>query len=280
MRSAHGPHRPPEPATRRPGEAIPRSGLPRGCLEPECYPPTWLLVPTETCPGVTPQRGGRSLSHCRPTPATVLPREHLLGLSHRQPGWPAPARCSQAHPEADSQPRNPGARNRFGVAGQTYSSGDWPRHTTGWGSCLGHPAGSRRRAFSVPGSGGDRRGEKSAGKRETLASPAVAPWPAPQAADLGLRICSYGPGAPAGLSVCRRAPSQGRVSLRRPRRGGRRAAPRGREPGCGVSAGGRLALALGLCSATVAPPALRLREPTAPGHRAPGYKLRPGGGGR
>lgn len=114
--------------------------------------------------------------------------------------------------------------------------------------------------------------------RETIGSSVVAPWRAPQAADLGLRICSYGPGAPARPSVCRRAPSQGRVSLRRPRRGGRRAARRGREPGCGVSAGGRLASALGLCSASVAPPALRLREQTAPGHRAPGYKLRPGGG--
>lgn len=68
------------------------------------------------------------------------------------------------------------------------------------------------------------------------------------------------------------------MSLRRPRREGRRAARSGREPGCGGSAGGRLASALGLCSASVAPTALRLREQTAPGHRAPGYKLRPGGG--
>lgn len=68
------------------------------------------------------------------------------------------------------------------------------------------------------------------------------------------------------------------MSLRRPRRGGRRSARRGRERGCGVSAGGRLASAPGLCSASVAPLALRLRELTAPGHRAPAYKLRPGGG--
>ncbi|XP_076783359.1 uncharacterized protein LOC143440429 [Arvicanthis niloticus] len=168
-------------------------------------------------------------------------------------------------PRQTPSPRNPGARNRFGVAGQTYSSGDWPPHTTGWGSCLGHPQGADegrsmfQEAVAIAG-------EKRAPGRETIASPLVAPWPAPQAADLGLRICSYGPGAPAGPSVCRRAPSQGRVSLRRPRRGGRRAARRGREPGCGVSAGGRLASALGLCSASVAPPTLRLREQTAPGH--------------
>lgn len=47
-----------------------------------------------------------------------------------------------------------------------------------------------------------------------------------------------------------------------------------------MSAGGRLASALGLCSASVVAIALRLREQTAPGHGAPGYKLRvrPGGG--
>lgn len=58
------------------------------------------------------------------------------------------------------------------------------------------------------------------------------------------------------------------MSLRRPRRGGRRSARRGRERGCGVSAGGRLASAPGLCSASVAPLALRLRELERRGLRA------------
>lgn len=49
-------------------------------------PPTWLLAHTETCPGVTLQRRGKSLSQCCLTPVTVLPREHLLGLSHSQGG--------------------------------------------------------------------------------------------------------------------------------------------------------------------------------------------------
>lgn len=47
-----------------------------------------------------------------------------------------------------------------------------------------------------------------------------------------------------------------------------------------MSADGRLASALGLCSAFVVRLEQRLQERTAPGQRAPGYKLRvrPGGG--
>lgn len=48
--------------------------------------PTWLLAVPETCPGVTPRRGGTSLPQHDPALATVLPREQFLGLSRRQGG--------------------------------------------------------------------------------------------------------------------------------------------------------------------------------------------------
>lgn len=48
--------------------------------------PTWLLAAPETCPGVTPRRGGRSFPQRDPALATVLPGEQFLGLSRRQAG--------------------------------------------------------------------------------------------------------------------------------------------------------------------------------------------------
>ena len=60
---------------------------------------------------------------------------------------------------------------------------------------------------------------------------------------------------------------------------GGRLYPRGRELESALRAGGRLASRLGLCSATAAPPPLRLPEHSAPGRPAPGFK-RSGGEGR
>lgn len=69
--------------------------------------PTWFLAPTDTCPGVTPQRGGKLLSQCRSHSSDCSASRAPPGLKP-QPGWPAPARCSQAHPAADSHRPKPG----------------------------------------------------------------------------------------------------------------------------------------------------------------------------
>lgn len=95
-----------------------------------------------------------------------------------QPGWPAPARCSQAHPAADSHRPKPGRPQQvWGYRANLRSCRLASAHNR-LGFLPRSPVGSRRRA-SLFQEAVAIAGEKKAPGREAIASRIVAPGPAP-----------------------------------------------------------------------------------------------------
>jgi hypothetical protein len=110
------------------------------------------------------------------------------------------ARPRRSHPDSPS-PETRGARNRSGAVGKTYSSGHWPRRTTGW-----VPA-------SVTGGEATKRASQT---QEAAATNLEKRACMERQAERGPRPGTphRGPCALDQRSVSRSAPREGRVSLR------------------------------------------------------------------